>query len=186
VVIVAASILLASAVYLMYEGMPRDAANEALLNDLFRPKSPPPARMKVCEGTMDAACAQEAAEQTFTTFAWIDEPEGFKLEWVMATGDPEGPAVASQYLLGANGQGMIEVVTAVPAIAVQPGTPPTASVSNGTDTASVWIDEELGFVSMEWTHDGIGYVLTAQPRPWDPSGVVEVWKTVRYTSPKPA
>jgi hypothetical protein len=188
-VILVASIVLLSVGYLAIEANQRDAANEALLNDLFQPKSPPPARMMVCEGAMDSACAQDAADQASTTFAWLDEPAGYELGWVIATGDPqspEGPAIASEYLLGPGGQGMIEVVTSLPAIEVEPGTPPTSSVSNGADTASVWVDEDFGLVSMEWTHEGIGYVLTAQPRPWDPSSVVQAWKTIRYTSPRPA
>jgi hypothetical protein len=187
-VILVASMVLLSAGYLAIEANHRDAANEAL-NDLFRPKSPPPARMMVCEGVMDSACAQDAANQAFITFAWLDEPAGYELAWVIATGDPkspDGPAIASEYLLGSDGLGMIEVVTALPAIEVEPGTPPTSSVSNGTDTASVWVDREFGLVSMEWTHEGIGYVLTAQPRPWEPTTVVEAWKAIRYTSPNPA
>lgn len=185
-VVLAASIVFAGASYITLEAIQHDAATDALLNDLFKPKSPPPARLMVCEGTMDLACAQEAAEQAFTPVAWIDEPAGYELAWVIATGNSEshGPAIASQYLLGSDGQGMIEVVTALPAIDVEPRTPPTDSVSNGTDTASVWIDVGLGLVSMEWTHEGIGYVLIAQPRPWDPSAVVDVWKTIRYESPK--
>jgi hypothetical protein len=189
VVVLAVAIVLAGAGYITLDAMQRDAANDALLNDLFKPKSPPPARMMVCEGTMDSACAQEAAEQSFTTVAWIDEPAGYELAWVIATGNPEspdGPAIASQYLLGTDGQGMIEVVTGLPAIDVEPGTPPSDSVSNGTDTASVWIDDEFGLVSMEWTHEGIGYVITAQPRPWDHSAVVDAWRTIQYASPEPS
>lgn len=187
-VILVASMVLLTVGYLAIEANQRDAAYEALLNDLFRPKSPPPARMMVCEGAIDPACAQDAADQAFTTFAWLDEPAGYELAWVIATGDPkspDGPAIASEYLLGSDGLGMMEVVTSLPAIEVEPGMPPTSSVSNGTDTASVWVDEDFGLVSMEWTHEGIGYVLTAQPRPWDLSMVVEAWKTIRYTSPNP-
>jgi hypothetical protein len=183
--IVAVSISIVCVGYLTIEAMWSDAANQALLNDLFRPKFPPPARVVVCEGAMDATCAQEAADEAFTVFAWLKEPTGYDLAWVAATGNPKGPTLATEYLLDSDGEGMIEVVTAVPAIGVEPGTSSVSSISNGTDTASVWVDEQFGVVSIEWTHERIGYLITAQPRPWDPSAVVEAWKTIRYTAPTP-
>ncbi|MDQ5874815.1 MAG: hypothetical protein M3526_05475 [Actinomycetota bacterium] len=122
---------------------------------------------------MDVTCAREAAEQAFTTVAWIPEPSGYDLAWVWARGDRGGPAIASQYLLDPDGQGAIEVVTAIPGIDVEPGTPPSRSVSNGDDAASVWLNDEFGVVEIEWTHDGIGYLINAKPRPWNPDAVVD-------------
>ena len=46
------------------------------------------------------------------------------------------------------------------------------------------IHEVFGTTSVEWTHDGITYLITAQPRPWDPSAVVDAWKTVQYATPR--
>ena len=151
----------------------------------FTPRSSPPARLVLCEGTMDVACAQDAAERAFTTVAWMDEPSGYNLAWVWATGEPGGSSVAMQYLLDADGQGAIEVVTAIPAIDVEPGTPPSRLVSNGDDTASVLINDELGWVAIDWTHDGIGYLISAKPRPWKPDAIVDAWKTIKYASPAP-
>jgi hypothetical protein len=149
----------------------------------FTPRSSPPARLVLCEDTMDVSCARDAAERAFTTVAWMDEPSGYKLAWVWATGHPDGSSVAMQYLLDADGQGAIEVVTAIPAIDVEPGTPPTRFVSNGDDTASVLINEELGWVAIDWTQDGIGYLISAKPRPWNPDAIVDAWKTIQYASP---
>ncbi len=64
--ILVASIVLLGVAYLTIGANPRDAANGALLSDLFKPKSLPPARMMVCEGALDAPCAQDAADQAFT------------------------------------------------------------------------------------------------------------------------
>lgn len=174
VIFVVASVAYASA-SLQPEGLP-----------IFKPKSSPPARLVVCEGTMDVTCAQRAAERAFTTVAWIDEPSGYELAWVWAKGYRDGPATASQYLLDADGQGAIELVTALPAVEVEPGTPPARSASNGTDTASVWVNDEFGVVQLEWTHDGIGYLINAKPRPWDPSTVIDAWTTIQYASPEPS
>jgi hypothetical protein len=121
------------------------------------------------------------------TVAWISEPTGYELAWLAASRNeegPNGPAVASQYLVDADGRGWTEIVTAVPAIEVEPGDTPPILLSHDGDTASVWIDETLGLVSIEWTHDDIGYVLTAQPRPWDPTSVMNVWKQMRYAGPR--
>jgi hypothetical protein len=186
-VILAVAIVLASAALITYTTMQRNAANRALLDDLFKPVSAPPARMVVCEGAMDGTCARAAAGRVATTMAWVDEPAGYQLAWVIASrnpGNPDGPAIASEYLIGKDGQGFIEVVTSVPPVPGEFPGPPSRSVSNGSDTATVWLDDEFGLVELEWTHDGIEYELTAQPRPWDPSAVVDVWKTIQYESPK--
>jgi hypothetical protein len=157
-----------------------------MLDQLFDP-APPPARVIVCEGTMATTCARAAARRTGMTVAWISEPTGYELAWLAASRNeegPNGPAVASQYLVDADGRGWTEIVTAVPAIEVEPGDTPAILLSHDGDTASVWIDETLGLVSIEWTHDDIGYVLTAQPRPWDPTSVMNVWKQMRYAGPR--
>jgi hypothetical protein len=188
-VVLATVVLVAGVASITYSSRQRDDANDALLNDLFKPASPPPARMMVCEGAMDATCAGAAAERVAIAFAWVDEPMGYELAWVIASrnpGNPDGTAIASQYLVGADGQGFMEVVTSVPPIPGEFPSPPSRSVSNGIDTATVWEDDELGVIQLEWTHDGVEYVLTAQPRPWDPSAVIEVWKTIQYTTPRPA
>jgi hypothetical protein len=189
----AAAITLAGAAYITYATLQPDAADRALIDEMSRPLSPPSARLVVCKGAMDAACAQEAADRIGTTVAWLDEPAGYELEWFVANRHPEpvDPAVpdhgviATQYFLGgADGRGMFEVMTSVPPLPVGPPPPRSRSVSNGTDTGSVRVDEVFGTASIEWTHDGIAYVITAQPRPWDPSAVVDAWKTIRYASPQ--
>jgi hypothetical protein len=80
---------------------------------------------------------------------------------------------------------MFEVMTSLPPL-VESSPPPQShrSVSNGTDTGSLWMAEVSGTASVEWMHDGIAYLITAQPRPWDPSAVVDAWKTIRYASPQ--
>jgi hypothetical protein len=177
------AVVFAGAAYITYTTMQRDAANRALIDEMFKPISPPPARLVVCRGTMDAACAQAAADKADTTVAWVNEPAGYELAWVMAALGPKGKAIASQYLVGADGQGLMEVVTSVPPTPGGHASPPSRSVSDGTDNASVWLDAAFGVVEMEWTHDGIEYGIFAQPRPWDPSAIVDAWKTVQYASP---
>jgi hypothetical protein len=73
---------------------------------------------------------------------------------------------------------MFEVLTSVPPIPESSPPLQSRSVSNGTDTGSMWMDEVTGTASVVWTHDGIEYLITAQPRPWDPSAVVDVWKMI--------
>jgi hypothetical protein len=146
----------------------------------------PPARMIVCRGSMEAACARAAASRAGMTVAWIDEPAGYELAWMAAStneGDIERPALARLYLVDGDGPGWIEIVTAVPAITVEPGRDPGTSISDDGHAASVWVDDTLGLVSIEWLHDGEGYVLTAQPRPWDPTAVIRHWKRMRYAAP---
>jgi hypothetical protein len=106
---------------------------------------------------------------------------------MFATDDPVIPdegVVAVQYFVTPDGHGMFEVLTSVPPL-VESSPPPhdRRPVSNGTDTGSTWMDEITGTASVEWTHDGIRYLITAAPRPWDPAAVVDAWKTVQYTSP---
>ena len=182
-VVLAALIVFAGAAYITYTTMQRDAANRALIDEMFRPLSPPPARLVVCKDRMDATCAQAAADKADTTMAWVNEAAGYELAWVMAALSPDGKAIASQYLVGADGQGLMEVVTSVPSASGGHTSPPSSSVSNGTDTASVWLDHAFGVVEMEWTHNGIEYGIFAQPRPWEPSAVVDAWKTIQYASP---
>jgi hypothetical protein len=190
--VAAVAILFAGAAYVAYT-MHRDAADEALRDEMLRPLSPPPARLTVCKGAMDSACAQDVADRIRTTVAWLDEPAGYKLEWFVADRhaeavDPSAPedgVVATQYFVGGtDGRGMFEVMTSVPPLPSPPPPPRSRIVSNGTDTGSVWMDEQSGTASVEWTHDGIVYVITAQPRPWDPSAIVDVWKTIQYASPR--
>jgi hypothetical protein len=175
--VLAAVFVVASVAYASYTSMqPKSLPT-------FTPRSSPPARLLLCEGAMDVGCAQDAAERAFTRVAWMDEPSGYKLAWVWATGDPGGSSLAMQYLLDADGQGAIEVVTAIPAIDVEPGTLPSRFVSNGDDTASVLIDDEMGWVAIDWTHDGTGYLISAKPRPWNPDAIVDAWRTIQYASP---
>lgn len=191
--VAAAAIVFAGAAYVTYMTMQRDAADRALIDQMFRPLSSPPARLVVCRGEMDSACAQEAADRIGTTVAWLDEPAGYRLEWLVAnrhaeTVDPAVPddgVIATQYFVGgADDRGMFEVMTSVPPLASGPPPPRSRSVSNGTDNGSVWMDEVTGTASVVWTHDGITYLITAQPRPWDPSAVVDAWKAIRYASPQ--
>jgi hypothetical protein len=184
-VALAAVVVVTGVAYIGQESV--QSEDREALDDIFQPLFPPPARMVVCEGTMDATCAQTAADRVATTVAWLDEPAGYELAWVIASrnpGDPDGPAIASQNLVGTDGRGFMEVVTSVPPMPGGHTSPPSRSVSNGEDTATVWVDDVFGVVEMEWTHGGIEYGMFAQPRPWDPSAVIEVWKTVRYTSPR--
>jgi len=137
---------------------------------------------------MDAACAQETADRLGTTIAWLDDPAGYELEWMFATADPVIPdegVLAVQYFVTPDGHGMFEVMTSVPPL-VESSPPPQnrRPVSNGTDIGSVWMAEATGTASVEWTHDGITYLITAVPRPWDPSAVVDAWKTIKYASSK--
>ena len=139
---------------------------------------------------MDSTCAQEAADRIGMTVAWLDEPAGYQLEWLVANRHPVDPAIpdggviATQYFLGgADGRGMFEVMTSVPPLPSGPPSSRSRSVSNGTDTGSLWVDEVFGTASIDWTHDGIEYLITAQPLPWDPSAVVDAWKTIQYASP---
>jgi hypothetical protein len=169
-----------------------DAASEALIDQMFRPLSSPPARLVVCNGVMNWACAQRAADRIGTTVAWLDEPPGYRLEWFVANRHAEAmdPAssdgvIATQYFVGgSDDRGMFEVVTSAPPLPFGPPPPRPLSVSNGTDAGSFRVDEVFGTASIEWTHEGITYVITARPRPWDPAAVVDAWKTIRYTSPK--
>jgi len=177
----------ASAAYLTHVADQRDDGNRALIDDVIRPLSPPPARLVVCKGSMNAACARRTAERIGTTVAWLEEPAGFQLEWMFATADPvipEGGVIATQYLVASESSGMLEVLTSVPPLPTS--APPSQSrlVSDGTDRGTMWFDERLGVASIVWTHDGVEYLITAQPRPWDPSAVVDVWRTIRYASPK--
>jgi hypothetical protein len=185
--VAAAAIVLASAAYFTYTTMQRDAADRAHLDQMLRPLSPPPARLVVCKGAMDSICARDAADRIGTTVAWLDEPAGYELEWMFATADPVIPdegVLAVQYFVTPDGHGMFEVLTSVPPL-VESSPPPQSrrSVSNGTDTGSFWMAEASGTASVEWTHDGITYLITAQPRPWDPSAVVDAWKTIQYSTP---
>jgi hypothetical protein len=139
--------------------------------------------MIVCEDVMERRCARAAAEQAGIPVAWIDQPRGYALAWMAASPNeegPDGPAIAIQRLVDVDGSGWAEIVTAVPAIAVEPDEPPTMVLSHHGETASAWIDETLGLVSIGWTDDGVGYVLTAQPRPWDPNSVMRAWERMRY------
>jgi hypothetical protein len=192
--VAAAAIVFAGAAYVMYMTMQLDAADRALIDQMFRPLSSPPARLVVCRGEMDSACAQEAADRIGTTVAWLDAPVGYRLEWLVANRyvepvDPTVPddgVIATQYFVGgADDRGMFEVMTSLPPL-VESSPPPQShrSVSNGTDTGSLWMAEVSGTASVEWMHDGIAYLITAQPRPWDPSAVVDAWKTIRYASPQ--
>jgi hypothetical protein len=81
---VAAAIVFAGAAYVTYMTMQLNAANRALIDQMFRPLSPPPARLVVCKGAMDSICAQEAADRIGTTVAWLDELAGYELEWLVA------------------------------------------------------------------------------------------------------
>jgi hypothetical protein len=191
-VILAVAAVFAGAAYITHATMQRDATDEALRDEMLRPLSPPPARLTVCKGAMDSACAQDAADRIGTTVAWLDEPAGYELEWLVAdrhaeAGDPatpEGGVVATQYFVGGtDGRGMFEVMTSVPPLPSPPPPPRSRLVSNGTDTGSVWMDQASGTASVEWAHDGIVYVITAQPRPWDPAAIVDAWKTIEYASP---
>jgi len=188
--VAAAAIIFASAAYITVHNDATRRADEALRDEMLRPLSPPPARLLVCRGAMDAACAQDAADRIGTTVAWLDEPAGYGFEWFVANRHPVDPAipdavVATQYFVGgADDRGMFEVMTSVPPLPGAPPPPRSRSVSNGTDAGSVWMDEVSGTASVEWTHDGITYVITAQPRPWDPSAVVDAWKTIQYASPQ--
>lgn len=181
----AAALLVVVAAYVAVVAVHENAANRALIDEMFKPVSRPPARLVVCEGVMDSACAQDAADRIGTTVAWLDGPAGYDLEWMFATANPVMPdegVIATQYFVGEDGYGMFEVLTSVPPL--PSGAPPQSRfVSNGPDRGSVWMDETTGIASVEWSHDGIKYVITAQPRPWDPSAVVEAWKTIHYTSP---
>jgi hypothetical protein len=180
-------VLLAGVAFIAYTSMQLDAKNRALIDDIFRPLSAPPVRLVVCRGAMDTACAQEAADRVGTTVAWLDDPPGYELEWMFATGDPvipDGGVIATQYFVGTDGQGMFEVLTSVPPLPPGPIPPQSRPVSNGEDTGSIWVEEVSGIASVEWTHDGIKYIITAQPRPWDPSAVVDVWRTVQYAVPR--
>ena len=190
--VAALAVVFAGGAYIAHMTMHRDAADEALRAEMLRPLSPPPARLTICKGAMDAACAQDAADRIGTTVAWLDEPAGYELEWFVANrhaesvdpATPEDGVIATQYFVGgADGRGMFEVMTSVPPLPSPPPPPRSRLVSNGTDTGSVWMDEASGTASVEWTHDGIVYIITAQPRPWDPSAIVGAWKTVQYTSP---
>jgi hypothetical protein len=192
--VAATAIVFAGAAYVTYMTMQLDTADRALIDQIFRPLSSPPARLVVCRGEMDSACAQEAADRIGTTVAWLDEPAGYQLEWLVANRhvEPVDPAVpddgviATQYFLGgAGGRGMFEVMTSVPPLVESSPPPrPHRSVWNGTDTGTLWMAEVSGTASVEWMHDGITYLITAQPRPWDPSAVVDAWKTIRYASPQ--
>jgi hypothetical protein len=192
-VILAVAVVFVGAASIAYTTMHRDAAGEALRAEMFMPLSPPPARLTICKGAMGSACAQDAADRIGTTVAWLDEPADYELEWFVANRHAEAvdPAtsddgvVATQYFLGGpNGRGMFEVMTSVPPLPSPPPPPRSRLVSNGTDTGSFWMDEASGTASVEWTHNGIVYVITAQPRPWDPSAIVDAWKTVQYASPR--
>lgn len=194
-VVLAVAVIVVGVAFITYTTMRIDAANEALIDQMFRPLSSPPARLVVCNGAMNPACAQQAADRIGTTVAWLDEPPGYRLEWLVANRHAEAVdsavsddgVIATQYFVGgADDRGMFEVVTSVPPLPFGPPPPQPRSVSNGTDTGSFRIDEVFGTASIEWTHEGIAYVLTAQPRPWDPAAVVDVWKTIRYASPKPS
>ena len=189
----AVAVLFAGAAYITHAQMQHDAADEAFRDEMLRPLSPPPARLTVCKGAMDWACAQDAADRIGTTVAWLDEPAGYELEWFVANrhaeavdpATPDDGVVATQYFLGGtDGRGMFEVMTSVPPLLSPP--PPFRSrlVSNGTDTGSFWMAEASGTASVEWTHNGIVYVITAQPRPWDPSAIVDAWKTIQYAPPR--
>jgi hypothetical protein len=183
-----AAIVLAGFAYVTYTTMEHDTADRALVDQIFRPLSSPPARLVVCKGAMDAACAQETADRLDTTIAWLDDPAGYELEWMFATADPVIPdegVVAVQYFVTPDGHGMFEVLTSVPPlVAISPPPQPRRSISNGTDTGSSWMAEASGTASVEWTHEGITYLITAVPRPWDPSAVVDAWKTVQYATPR--
>ena len=192
-VVMAVAVLFAGAAYIAYTTTQRDAADRALIDQMFRPLSSPPARLVVCKGAMDSACAQDAADRIGTTVAWLDEPAGYELEWFVANrhaeavdpATPEDGVVATQYFLGGtDGRGMFEVMTSVPPLPSPPPPPQSRLVSNGTDTGSFWMAEASGTASVEWTHNGIVYVITAQPRPWDPSAIVDAWKTIEYASPR--
>ena len=180
--------LLVGAAYITYTTTQGDASTGARRNEMLRPLSPPPARLVVCKGALDAACAQETADRLGTTIAWLDDPAGYELEWMFATADPvipDGGVIAVQYFVTPDGHGMFEVLTSVPPL-VESSPPPQSrrSVSNGADTGSVWMAEASGTASVEWTHDGITYLITAVPRPWDPWAIVDAWKTIQYTSPR--
>jgi hypothetical protein len=182
--VLAIALAIGSAVYLWYQEV--QTSNRARIDELFRPLSPPPARLVTCRGAMDAACAQTAADRIGITVAWLDAPPGYRLEWMLAndrTVSTEVGVIASQYFLGSDGRGMFEVVTSVPPIG--DGPPPTRaqSLSHGADTGSLWVDARFGIVSIEWTHEGIVYLITAQPRPWNPDAVVDAWRTIHYASP---
>lgn len=192
--VAAAAIVFAGAAYVTYMTMQLDAADRALIDQMFRPLSSPPARLVACKGAMDSICAQEAADRIGTTVAWLDEPSGYELEWFVANrhAAPVDPAIrgdgviATQYFVGgADDRGMFEVMTSVPPL-VESSPPPRSrrSISNGTDTGSFWMAEVSGTASVEWMHDGITYLITAQPRPWDPSAVVDAWKTIQYATPQ--
>jgi hypothetical protein len=191
--VASAAIVMAGATYITYTTLQRDAADRALIDEMFRPLSQPPARLVVCKGAMDAACAQEAADRIGTTVAWLDEPAGYRLEWLVTNrhAEPVDPAVpddgviATQYFVGgADDRGMFEVMTSVPPLVESSPPQSRRSVSNGTDTGSFWMAEVSGTASVEWTHDGITYLITAQPRPWDPAAVVDAWQTIQYASPQ--
>jgi hypothetical protein len=191
-VVAALAVVFAGAAYITHATMQRDATDQALRDEMLRPLSPPPARLTVCKGAMDSACAQDAAERIGATVAWLDEPAGYQLEWMVANrhaeavdaATPEDGVVATQYFRGGtDGRGMFEVMTSVPPLRGPPPPPRSRLVSNGTDTGSVWMDQASGTASVEWTHHGITYIITAQPRPWDPSAIVNAWKTVQYASP---
>jgi hypothetical protein len=185
-VVLAVAVVAVGATSVTYTTMQRDVSIVALRDEMFRPLSPPPTRLVVCRGAMDAACAQETANRIGTTVAWLDEPAGYGLEWMFATADPVIPdegVIATQFFVTADGHGMFEVLTSVPPMPESSPPPQSRSVSNGTDTGSMWMDEVTGTASVVWTHDGIEYLITAQPRPWDPSAIIDVWKTIRYASP---
>jgi hypothetical protein len=184
VLVLAVALLVASYTYL--RTVTSQSGVRAHIDEIFRPLSPPPPRLVVCTDSMDAACAQRAADRIGTTVAWLDEPPGYELEWMLANDRTVSPAdgvIATQYFLGADGHGMFEVVTSVPPLG-DPPTPRSRAIFNGTDHGKMWVDEQFGVVSIGWAHDGVEYLITAQPRPWDPLTVEQAWKTVRYASPK--
>ena len=123
-----------------------------MLDTFFKPVSPPPGRLSACTQIMEPSCARIAAKRIGTTVAWLDEPGGYELAWLFATHQPVIPdqgVIAVQYFVGSDGHGMMELVTSVPPIPAEQMTP-SRSVSNGEDIATIWLDDVLGILSLEW------------------------------------
>lgn len=56
-VVLAVAVVFAGAAYIAFTTMQHDAADRALIDQMFRPLSSPLTRLVVCKGAMDSACA---------------------------------------------------------------------------------------------------------------------------------
>jgi hypothetical protein len=157
--------------------------NDQLLMEAFKPL-PPPARMVICRGEMDAACAQDAADRAGIPIAWMPVPQGYRLSWVIAARASNEAATASQYFVDADGgAGAIEVSSLVPPLGPSSDRV-IGSASNGTDTATVQRDDLFGVTELTWDHDGLTYELVGLGVGPDTTPLVNAWRTVRYASPR--